>query len=130
MTVLVDTSVWVEFLDRFNPVVRDDMKELLRKGEVATSGLVAAELRRGARSPAQVAAILDAMAPLIYLEADQATWLRAGELAAEGVARGRRLEIGDCLLAALAMREGCLLFTLDRDFEHIPGVKLYRVRPN
>lgn len=130
MTVLVDTSVWVEFLDRFNPLVRDEMKDLLHRGEVATSGLVMAELRQGARSPAQVRAILDAMAPLTYLEAEQATWLRAGELAAAGAGRGRRLEIGDCLLAALALREGCLLFTLDRDFEHIPGVKLYRKRAN
>jgi predicted nucleic acid-binding protein len=120
----------VEFLDRFNPLVRDQMKELLRRGEVATSGLVLAELRRGARSPAQVAAILEAINPLLYLEADQGTWLHAGELATEGASRGRRLEIGDCLLAALALREGCLIFTLDRDFEHIPGVKLYRIRPS
>ena len=130
MTVLVDTSVWVEFLDRFNPLIRDDMKDLLRRGAVATTGLVVAELRRGARSPAQVAAILDALNPLVYLEADRTTWLRAGELSAQGARRGRRVEIGDCLLAALAHREGCLIFTLNRDFEHIPGVRLYRSRIN
>ncbi|HTV55118.1 MAG TPA: hypothetical protein VMI06_09395 [Terriglobia bacterium] len=35
----------------------------------------------------------------------------------------------NCLLAALALREQCEIFTLDRDFERIPGIKLYRVRP-
>ncbi len=126
--VLVDTSVWIEYLDRLNPLIRADLVEFLRRGEVATGGLVVAELRQGSRSAVQVKAILDAMEPLIYLEADQRTWLRAGELAAEGAARGHKLEIGDCLLAAIAMREDCSLFSLDRDFEHIPGLKLYRPR--
>lgn len=126
--VLVDTSVWIEFLDRFNPLIRTDLVELLRRSEVATSGLVVAELRQGCRSPAQVKVILDAIEPLVYHEADWDTWLRAGEMAAEGAARGHRLEVGDCLVAALALRENCVVFTLDHDFERIPGLKLYRLR--
>lgn len=126
--VLVDTSVWIEFLDRFNPLIRTDLVELLRRSEVATSGLVVAELRQGCRSPAQVKVILDAIEPLVYHEADWDTWLRAGEMAAEGAARGQRLEFGDCLVAALALRENCVVFTLDHDFERIPGLKLYRLR--
>ncbi len=126
--VLVDTSVWIEFLDRFNPLLRTDLVELLRRSEVATSGLVVAELRQGCRSPAQVKVILDAIEPLVYHEADWDTWLRAGEMAAEGAARGHRLEVGDCLVAALALRENCVVFTLDHDFERIPGLKLYRLR--
>ena len=128
MIVIADTSVWIEYLDRLNPLVRDDLVELLRCSEVATSGLVVAELRRGARSAAQVRIILDAMEPLTYFEVDRATWLRAGEISAEGAARGYQLEVGDCLLASLALRENCSVFTLDRDFERIPGLKLYRPR--
>ena len=128
--VIVDTSVWVEFLDRFNPLVRADLVELLRRGEAATAGLVLAELRRGCRSAAQVKAVLEAMEPLIYLEATREMWLRAGEIAAEGAARGYTLDVRDCLLAALALREQCLIFCLDRDFERIPGLKLHRPRVN
>ena len=69
--VLVDTSVWIEFFDRHNPSVRGDLETLLRQGEVATAGLVLAELRRGCRSIAQVRGLLQAMEPLIYLEADR-----------------------------------------------------------
>lgn len=130
MTALVDSSVWIEFLDRHNPLIRADLVELLRRGEVATSGLVRAELRRGAGSAAQVRGILRAMESLIYFETEQTTWLRAGEIAAEGAARGHQLDVGDCLLAALAFREGCSIFTLDRDFERIPGLKLYRAKVN
>lgn len=126
--VLVDSSVWIEFLDRFNPLIRVDLVELLRRREVATSGLVLAELRQGCKSPAQVREVLDAMEPLEYREVDRGIWLRAGELSADGAARGFELDIGDCLLAAVALREGWLIFTLDRDFERIPGLKLYRPR--
>ncbi len=128
--VFVDTSVWIEYLDRFNPLIKSDLASLLRHREVATAGIVISELRAGCKSHAQVREILDAMSQLVYHEADLETWMRAGELAAEGASRGLKLETGDCLLAAIALREQCEIFTLDRDFERIPHVKLYRVRSN
>ena len=128
--VLVDTSVWIEYLDRVNPLVEGEMDQLLRAAEAMTAGLVLAELRRGCRSAAQVKAVSEAMEPLIYLEATREIWLHAGEIAADGAARGYKLEVGDCLLAALALREQCLIFSLDRDFERIPGLKLHRPRVN
>jgi predicted nucleic acid-binding protein len=128
--VLVDTSVWIEYLDRVNPLVENDLENLLRTGQVATAGLVVAELRQGCRRSDQVRLVTAALEPLEYLEVDRACWLRAGELAGERTAKGFTLEIGDCILAALALRENCEIFTLDRDFEQIPGVKLYRLRQN
>jgi predicted nucleic acid-binding protein len=126
--VLVDTSVWIEFFDRNNPSVRGDLEALLRQGEVATAGLVLAELRRGCRSTAQVRGLLQAMEPLVYLEADRGSWLRAGELVAECSARGFQVGMADCLLAALTIRENAFVFTLDRDFERIPRLRLFRKR--
>jgi len=67
-----------------------------------------------------------AMEPLVYLEPDRDAWLRAGELSAECSARGFAVGIADCLLAALAMRENASMFTLDRDFERIPRLRLFR----
>jgi len=89
---------------------------------------VLAELRRGCRTPAQTKVMLQAMDPLGYFEASRAAWLQAGELAMEGAARGYRLELGDCLLAAISIQENCTLFTLDQDFRRIPGVKLHPSR--
>ena len=106
------------------------MDGLLRSGEVATAGLVLVELRRGCRTPSQVTLMLEAMEPLSYLEIDRSSWLKAGEIAAQADARGYKLEVGDCLLAAIALRERCRLFTLDRDFGRIPGLNLHGVRSN
>ena len=130
MLVLVDTSVWIEYFQRKNALIEKEMDGLLRSEQVATAGLVLAELRRGCRTPSQVRLMLEVMEPLLYLEIDRTGWLNAGEIAAEASARGYKLEVGDCLLAALVLREGCSLFTLDRDFSRVPGLKLHSVRPN
>ena len=126
--VLVDTSVWIDYFKERDEFIEAELDELLRSGQVAVSGLILAELRRGCRTPAQVGMLLAALAPLEYLEADRSTWLRAGEIISDCAQRGFALEVGDCLLAALALRESCVLFTLDRDFERIPGLKLHRPR--
>jgi predicted nucleic acid-binding protein len=126
--VLVDTSVWIEYFKQRDEVIEAELDDLLRSGRVAVCGLILAELRRGCRTPADVAMLLAALTPLEYFEADRRTWLRAGEIVSDCARRGFALGVGDCLLAALALREDCLLFTLDRDFERIPGLKLHRPR--
>jgi predicted nucleic acid-binding protein len=55
---------------------------------------------------------------------------KVGSLKAEAAARSYKLEVGDCLLAAAALREHCSLFVLARDLRHIPQLKLYRFRCN
>ena len=130
MLVLVDTSVWIEYFRRNDPLIEKEMDGLLRSETVATTGLVLSELRRGCRTPNQLKLMLDALEPLTYLESDRTTWLKAGEIAAETGARGYKLELGDSLLAAIVFRENCSLFTLDRDFSRIPGLKLHSLQPN
>jgi len=130
LLVLVDTSVWIEYFQRKNALIEKEVDGLLRSEEVATAGLVLAELRRGCRTLSQVRLMLDAMEPLLYLESDRTSWLKAGEIAAEANARGYKMEVGDCLLAAVVLREGCSLFTLDRDFSRVPGLKLHGFRYN
>jgi hypothetical protein len=121
--------VWIEYFQRKDALIERELDSLLRSEDIATSGLVLAELRRGCRTPHQLRLMLEAMEPLVYFESDRTSWLKAGEIAAEASARGHRLEVGDCLLAAVVLREGCALFTLDRDFRRIPGLKLHRFRP-
>jgi predicted nucleic acid-binding protein len=120
--------VWIEYFQRKDPLIEKEMDGLLRSEEVSTAGLVLAELRQGCRAPNQVKLMLDAMEPLFYLDTDRTSWLKAGEIAAEASLRGYKLEVGDCLLAAVALRERCSIFTLDCDFSRIPGLKLYPFR--
>ncbi len=126
--VLVDTSVWISYFRQRDEILEMELDDLLRAREVATTGLILAELRQGCKSRAEVELLLGAMRPLAYLEAHRAVWLRAGELVASGAARGHKLDVGDCLVAAIALSEDAPVFTLDRDFERIPGLRLHRPR--
>jgi len=126
--VLVDTSIWIEYIDRVNPLVEGEMDMLLRTGEVATAGLVLAELRQRCRTPDQAKRMLGRLQGLPYLEVDRDNWVAAGQMAADAAARGHKLKIADCLLATLALRADCLILTLDQDFKRIPGLKLYPVQ--
>jgi predicted nucleic acid-binding protein len=126
--VLVDTSIWIEYIDRVNPLVEAEMDMLLLAGKVATAGMVLAELRRGCRTRDQAKRMLGRLQELPYLEVDRDNWLAAGEMVVETTARGYKLGIADCLLATLALRNNCLILTLDQDFKRIPGLKLYPLR--
>lgn len=126
--VLVDTSIWIEYVDRVNPLVEREMDMLLRTGEVATAGLVLAELRQGYKTSEQAKTMLARLETLPYFREDREDWLAAGQIVAESRSRGHQLETGDCLLAALALREDCQILTLDQDFKRIPGLKLYPIR--
>lgn len=126
--VLVDTSVWISYFRQRDEVLEMELDDLLRARKVATTGLILAEFRQGCKTKAEVELLLGAMRPLAYIEAHRALWLLAGEIVAGGAARGHKLELGDCLIAAIALREGCAVFTLDQNFKRIPGLKLHRVR--
>ena len=57
--VLVDTSIWIEYIERVNPLVEKDMDMLLRTGEVVGSDqfgvLVPDDVRLGLTRLDQVA---------------------------------------------------------------------------
>jgi len=126
--VLVDTSIWIEYIDRGNPLVAREMDMLLRTRSVLTAGLVLAELRQGCKTSQQATAMMARLLSLPYLDEGRDDWLAAGQIVAESRARGYHLETGDCLLAVLAMREQCPIFSLDQDFKRVPGLKLYPER--
>jgi predicted nucleic acid-binding protein len=109
-------------------MVEAEMNTLLRTGEVATAGIVLAELRQGCRTPNQLKAMMARLLSLPYLEVERPDWLAAGQMVIDARGRGHQLEIADCLLATLALRQNYSIFTLDQDFKRIPGLKLYPIR--
>jgi len=123
--VVVDTSVWVEFLrggKSRNPGIVED---LVRSSQAVTCGIVLAELLAGVRNVDERNQLREALAGLDYVETREQTWRRAGELAAELRSKGRTLPMSDLIVAALAIEHGLSVFTVDSHFRHIPGVRLY-----
>ncbi len=121
MTVLVDSSVWVDYFRGGR--ASDPLDGLIREGWIATNELILAELL-----PALILRKQEALARLlrelprlpmaidwIRLVADQVTCLRHGI---------NRLGLPDLLIAQNAMQHDAALLSLDKHFrmmaKHLP----------
>ena len=130
--ILVDTSVWIEYLrDTDDPVV-PELDRLFSEGaDVRTTEPIIMELLAGATTQKQEALITQLTNGLPLVPIQPALDYRSA--AQIFVASGRNghpiRSLGDCLIAAVAMRGGAELFHRDRDFGYIAEVaplRLYR----
>ena len=115
MIILLDTSVWVELLDRKpGRAVSDEV--LLN---LATCGPVVQEVLRGLRDhPASDAFGQSLLALPIFSDLlPSATFVSAGEIYRLGRAKGYTIRSStDCLIAAIAIESRVPVGRQDRDF--------------
>jgi tRNA(fMet)-specific endonuclease VapC len=123
--ILVDTSVWIAFLRGTEPH-RKTLARLLSEGRVAITGIVKAEIIQGVKSTKEEECLLAALNAVDSLEITDGTWVSAGRLALEMRRKGTTVPLTDIALAALAMEHDVSVLTLDKHFNSIPGVELYR----
>ncbi len=125
MSVLVDTSAWIEFLRATGGPHHRWLRDAI-EGEVPLGWTdpVLFELMAGARSVEranQLRSLLlrGPVLPLVGL----GDWEDAALLYRRARARGLRLRsTNDCLIATVAIRTGARLLSRDRDFEALAAV--------
>ncbi len=122
--VLVDTSAWIEYLNRSDNPTGTSLRGLLRQGRAGTTGLVLGELLQGTRNEREKDVVETLIGTTVQMEATTDTWRRAGRLASDLRRQGQTVALLDCLLAAVAMEYGAALLSLDRHFRiisrHVP----------
>ena len=122
MRVLVDSSVWIDFLNG-HPSAQADRLEAILEGDddVCTCGVVVAEVLQGIRSDASRRAIRDRFRDLRFLEpAGFETYERAAALHRALRARGRTVRsMVDCLIVTIAEEHRCRVLARDRDIATI-----------
>jgi len=124
--VIVDTSVLIDFLKGENPV-SNTVARLLEKKRIVITGIIIAELLQGIKNPKEENIISELLTGLTILEANTALWIQAGKLSAALRRKGVSLPLTDVAVAALAIENNLSVFTLDKHFEQIPGVRIYKV---
>ena len=124
-SVLADTSVWIEYLNRQKTAAGDMLQDLLEQHRVVTCGLVIAELLQGALTTQEADIITDTFEALYYLDVHPSTWVKAGNIAFALRRKGITVPLSDCMLSALALEAGCEIFSVDAHFRKIPGLTLY-----
>jgi len=123
-SVLIDSSVWVSFLDGDARAVQL-VARARNAGRIVVSGQVKQEVLQGARDNAA----------LQKLDGDMAVWSYEAELPADFVAaarihaelrwKGIAIPSADCLVAAVAKRLDAQVCATDVHFTLIPGLRLF-----
>ena len=124
MTVLIDTSVWVDVLRDASGAAADRVRFIVDDDEVVLTRFNQLELLQGAideREWTTLARYLDGQE---YIEADVDTWRAAARIYYELRRRGRTVRSAiDCCIAQLAIENEALLLHQDRDFEAIAEIR-------
>lgn len=130
--VLVDTSVWIDWLRAADtPAVRT-LDRLLDEEDLALAPVIMQELLQGARGPRELEELRAHFAPLPMLQASATTYAEAGALYARCRWQGfTPRSPHDCLIAQIAVEHGVPLLHGDRDFESLirfePQLKLVKL---
>jgi len=120
--VLVDTSAWVEFLNRPGGLHHEAVARLLEADRVAITGVVAAELLRGCRTPDDADELDECLSGVMRIEVTYQDWCEVGREMGTLRAKGISVSLSDAAIAHAARRSAALLYTLDADFRRWPGL--------
>lgn len=121
MTVLPDTSCWIEFFrPHGDPAVRAQLLAWLEADVLVLCGPVRAEVLRGARK-AEAGRIDAAFAALPYMKSMDEDWKTVEQKARALADEGRHVPLLDLLIAVVAQRHGAVLAHKDAHFDAIGG---------
>jgi predicted nucleic acid-binding protein len=124
--VLVDSSVWVDFLKLGEKGPAAVLAALLRRREVVTCGPVVAELLAGT-PPGRRAELWTLMNGLPWVDLPRDGWRRVGDLVGDLLLAGFRVPLTDAAIAVAAVGGGAELWSRDARFDRI-GERLTELR--
>jgi len=123
--VIVDTSVFIEFL-KGSELYGSAITLLLEKNRVISTGIIIAELLQGLKHLREEKYLADLITAVNIFEITTDLWIEAGNLSLSLRRKGINLPLTNVAIAALAIEHNLQIFTLDKHFEQIPGVRVYR----
>ena len=116
--ILLDTTVLVGYLRTHSATVR----AVLEIGPIAVCGVTRAEVLHGARNANDAAALVAAMDCFVQVSINQSVWDELGRYLAQLRVAGVSVPFPDALIAAVAIRENCDVWTYDAHFKAIRSV--------
>lgn len=118
--VLVDSSVWIEYLSHRVSLVGERLEILLRpNNQIFITGIIFQEILQGIYNQRSYLLTQKLLGRLPFLIPDLETHLLAATLFRKMVGFGKTPTSIDVLIASLAIRHKIRLFTLDKDFQAI-----------
>lgn len=97
----------------------------MKDNEVFMVGPVLTEILQGARSSSEFVFFASRLTHLPFLATRQDTWVKAGELNNQLRGSGRMLALSDLVISTIALEHDVPVFSLDGDFNRVPGLKMH-----
>lgn len=123
--IMADTCIWIEFFNTQSDA-GNALESLIIGNSVITCGIVLFELMQGVKSETEKSTILNAFSELPYIEMDSGLWQKSASLSGSLRKKGITIPLSDIFIAAIVLEHKLPIFTLDRHFENIPGINLYK----
>jgi predicted nucleic acid-binding protein len=121
--VLIDTCIRVSFFNRPQSAIRQAVDALIYTNRAAVIGPILAEVLCGFRRDTQADWVASFFEALQFPQLEWEDWRTAARLHRRLAQAGSRLPLTDLVLAAVALRLDCLVFTSDPHFNLIAGLK-------
>jgi len=124
MKILLDTTVLIDAL-RVRNKRREFLADLVREGHaLCTTVLNVVEIYSGMR-PQEERGTVSFLAAIPCLAIDEASGRLGGQFKAHWGRKGRTIPIVDCVVAAVAVQNGCVVATDNRKDFPMQEVRLY-----
>ncbi len=119
--ILVDTSVWFDFLAGRNlPHVATPGQFILDNEDLALCGIILTEILQGITDDTTHRRVRRYLSPLIMLPMPDAVFVRAVDISRKLRKQGITIrKTNDCIIAATALEHHCQLLHNDKDFAPI-----------
>ncbi len=113
--IIPDTSIWIEFLRREEPVF-SELRSFLERGDVMGLAWIFGELLQGARDTQEVSVILGFWESVNHIPAPDlnSIWIEAGTLSHKGKLFSKGIGLIDCAILAASRKTKAKLWTLDQ----------------
>ncbi len=132
--ILVDTSVWIEFLKGTGSKYQSVLHQLIADGEdIGVTGININEILQGIGADKSYKAVKRDLANLqVFLPEKKETFIKAADIYRKCRKKGKILKGSiDCLISAIAIENNLALLHKDRDFDVIAEVtgelRIYKV---
>lgn len=122
--VIIDTSVFISFLR--GTEAAPFVIKLLKENKAYINGIIIAELIQGLKNFKEESNIIELLKAVNTLEITVDIWIKAGKLSLDLKRKGISIPLTDVATAALAFEHDMELYTFDKHFDLIPGLKIYK----
>lgn len=129
--ILVDTSIWIEYLSPVPGPNKAILKRLISENEpISLNGLILTEVLQGIKKDKDYIKIKELLLGFSILNFSLEEYILASHVYREGRKRGITIRSTiDCIIAAMANNRNLYLFHNDKDYNQISNIVALKFYP-